>query len=162
MMGGMPDPSEMIDLLRTNPERIAELTAGLTAAQLNTPPEPGEWSAAELLAHLRSCSTLWGEYLAAIIAEDGTTFRVVNPAAWIEGTDYMRQKFAPAWRAYRNQRTQLLAVLTGLPAEKWRHTATITGAGAPLRKTVFDYVKRLATHERAHLRQLKKIVAQVG
>ncbi|MEV6964522.1 DinB family protein [Hamadaea sp. NPDC051192] len=153
----MPDRSQILELLRTNPERIAELTAGLTPAQLQTRPEPAEWSAAELLAHLRSCATLWGEYMATIAATDGTTFRVVNPAAWIEQTDYPRQKYGPAWRAYREQRAQLLTMLAELPEAAWAHTATITGAGAPLRKTVLDYAKRLATHERAHLRQFRKI-----
>jgi DinB superfamily len=157
----MPDRSHILELLRTNPERIAELTTGLTAAQLQTRPEPEEWSAAELLAHLRSCATLWGEYIAAIIAEDGTTFRVVNPATWIEQTDYMREKFALAWRHYQDQRTQLLTMLSDLPEATWAHTATITGAGAPLRKTILDYARRLATHERAHLRQFRKITEAV-
>ncbi|NUR72173.1 MAG: DinB family protein [Hamadaea sp.] len=157
----MPDRSQILELLRTNPERIADLTAGLTAAQLQKRPEPDEWSVAEVLAHLRSCATLWGEYMAAIIARDETTFRVVNPAAWIEQTDYMTQKFAPAWQAYARQRAGLLTTLAGLSEAEWAHTATITGAGAPMRKNVLYYATRLATHERGHLRQLRKTIEKL-
>ena len=50
----------MLTMLAEMPSRIAVLTEGLTPAQLLAPPEPGEWSARDVLAHLRACADMWG------------------------------------------------------------------------------------------------------
>ena len=68
-----------LKVLAATPSRIAELTEGLTAAQLLTPPEPGEWSARDVLAHLRACSDMWGKYITVILREDRPTFKAMNP-----------------------------------------------------------------------------------
>ena len=65
----MPRRSLAIDqaltLLAENPARIAELTVGLTPTQLHATPGRNEWSANEVLAHLR--------------ARDRTAHEVVGP-----------------------------------------------------------------------------------
>jgi len=43
---------QVLTLLAATPRRIAALTAGLAPAQLHTTPNPGEWSANDVLAHL--------------------------------------------------------------------------------------------------------------
>jgi hypothetical protein len=42
-----------LTMLTVTPARLADLTKGLTADQLLTHPEPGKWSARDVLAHLR-------------------------------------------------------------------------------------------------------------
>jgi hypothetical protein len=37
----------------------------------------------------------------------------------------------------------------------------VTGAGAPLTKTVLDYADRLAKHERTHVKQVAAVVARL-
>lgn len=44
---------ELIALLAAAPARLAELTAGRPSTQLHTAPASGEWSANDVLAHLR-------------------------------------------------------------------------------------------------------------
>ena len=60
----MPERSLTIEqvliMLAETPPRIAALTAGLAPAQLRTAPNQGEWSANDVLAHLRSCADVWG------------------------------------------------------------------------------------------------------
>jgi hypothetical protein len=46
-------------MLAATPPRITALTAGLGPAQLHTAPAPDEWSANEVLAHLRACADMW-------------------------------------------------------------------------------------------------------
>jgi DinB family protein len=146
-----------LTILRTTPSHIAALTDGLTPAQLRSAPGPEEWSASDVLAHLRSCADMWGGYMMTILAEDKPTIRVVNPRTWIEQTDYLELEFAPSLRAFTTQRAALLAVLESLPPEGWARTATVTGAGSPLQKTVLDYAVRLARHERPHVKQIERI-----
>jgi len=149
---------QVLTLLAETPRRIAALTAGLAPAQLHTAPNHGEWSANDVLAHLRSCADVWGNCIEVIIAQDTPTIRAVNPTTWINSTDYLEQEFQPSLYAFATQRTDLLAVLEPLAHEDWSRAATVTGAGKPLVRTVHTYAQRLARHERTHVKQIERIV----
>jgi hypothetical protein len=148
---------QLLIALAQAPERIAESTRGLTQAQLHAAPGPGEWSANEVLAHLRSCADVWGDCIVKILAEDRPKIRAVNPRTWIERTDYPRQKFRSSLQAFAKQRSELLAILEPLSQKDWGRQATVVGAGATLERTVEFYAQWLAEHERPHLKQIKRI-----
>ncbi|MDQ3467526.1 MAG: DinB family protein, partial [Chloroflexota bacterium] len=117
-----------------------------------------EWSANDVLAHLRASADVWGNCIAAIIAEERPTLRAVNPRTWIKQTDYLELEFRPSLRAFATQRADLLAVLEPLPPEGWSRAATVTGAGKVLERTVLFYARWLAGHERPHVKQIERIV----
>ncbi len=118
---------QILTTLAATPVRLADLTQGLTPAQLLAPPEPGEWSARDVLAHLRACSDMWGKYIKMILDEDRPTFKAVNPTTWIKQTDYLEQEFQPSLQAFTAQRAGLLVVLRPLAPGAWVRTATVTG-----------------------------------
>lgn len=144
-------------MLTEAPPRIAALTADLKPAQLHTPPNHGEWSANDVLAHLRSCADVWGNYIAVIIAEDMPSIRAVSPRTWIKKTDYPEQEFQRSLQAFTDQRAGQLAVLESLAPEGWARSATVTAVGKPIARTVHTYAERLAVHERSHVSQLEHI-----
>jgi uncharacterized damage-inducible protein DinB len=146
-------------MLAATPSRIADLTQPLSPVQLLTPPEPGQWSVRDVLAHLRACADMWGKYIALILNEDRPTFKAVNPTTWIKQTDYLEQEFQPSLQAFTIQRAELLDVLRPLPPEAWSRTATVTGAGKPRERTVHTYAQWLANHEQSHMRQFDRIVS---
>jgi len=111
-----------------------------------------------VLAHLRSCADVWGNCIAAILAEDRPTLRAVNPRTWIKQTDYPELEFRPSLQSFTMQRADLLAVLQPLPPESWARAATVTGAGRVLERTVLFYAQWLAHHERPHVKQIERIV----
>jgi hypothetical protein len=149
---------EVLSLLAETPTNIAALTDGLALAQLRIAPGSDEWSANDVLAHLRSCADMWGGCMRRILAEDRPTIRAVNPRAWIKQTDYLELEFAPSLRAFTTQRAELLAILEPLLPGNWLHAATVTGVGSPLQRTVLDYAERMTRHERTHVRQIESIV----
>jgi hypothetical protein len=151
-------PKQALTVLSATPARIAALTDRLTPAQLRTAPRPYEWSANDVLGHLRSCSDMWGGYIRKILAEDQPTIRAVSPRAWINETDYLKMEFQPSLRAFTTQRADLLAVLEPLSPEDWSRAALVTGVGRPLERTALDYAERLARHERPHVNQIERIV----
>lgn len=153
---------QTLTLLAETPGRIAALTADLSPAQLQTRPAPDEWSAVDVLAHLRACADVWGGCMATILAKDGPTLRAVNPTTWIRGTDYPTQEFQPSLQAFTSQRRELLAVLEPLTPAEWSRAATVTGAGKPLERTVFFYARWLAKHERTHFKQIARIAKMLG
>jgi uncharacterized damage-inducible protein DinB len=153
----MDNTPELLSLLAAAPSRIAAATADLSPAQLRAAPAPGQWSANDILAHLRACADVWGDCIATILAQDEPTIRAVNPTTWINQTDYLELEFGPSLAAFTAQRAALLAVLAPLPPEAWARGATVKGAGRTLRRTVFSYADWLASHERTHLKQIARV-----
>jgi hypothetical protein len=149
---------QVLSLLQATPLRLAELTTDLSPEELQTRPNPDEWSANEVLAHLRACADVWGNCIVAIIAEDMPTLRAVNPLTWIKKTNYLALEFWPSLRDFAIQRADLLAVLSPLPGDAWEHSATVTGAGKVLERSVLFYARWLAGHERTHVKQIERIV----
>ena len=147
-----------LTMLAATPPRLADLTDGLPPAQLVPPPAPGEWSARDVLAHLRACADMWGKCIAEILRQDRPTIKAVNPTSWIKQTNYREQEFHPSLRAFTVQRAELLAVLEPLAPDAWSRTATVTGGGKPRERTVRTYAVWLANHERSHLKQVERIV----
>lgn len=149
---------QILAILRETPSRLSVLTGDATETQLHASPRPGEWSAAEVLAHLRSCGDVWGDAIERIIAEDQPTIRAVSPTTWIEATDYRGLLFGPSLRAFARQRAQLLTLLGPLEHEAWLRSATVLGGGKPRELTVHAYANRLARHERTHWNQMEQTV----
>ena len=143
--------------------RLAELTGGLTPAQLRAAPAPDSWSVNDVLAHLRACHDVLGGNVLRILAEDHPAWKGMSPRAWMRKTDYPTWEFEPAFEVFARQRSELLAVLEPLPAEAWERTATVTG----MVRDVHEYSARfyaswLASHERGHLRSLPRIIGAVA
>jgi hypothetical protein len=149
---------QVLSLLAETPLRLAAMTAGLAPAQLNAAPARDQWSANQVLAHLRACADVWGECMVTMIAKDRPTLRAVNPRSWIDSTNYPELQFGPSLRAFARQRADLMAALDPLPRQAWSRTATVTGAGKPLERTILFYGRWLAGHERPHIKQVGRIV----
>jgi len=152
---------QVLSALTEQPNAIAALTAGLRRTRLHGSARRGEWSVNDVLAHLRSCADMWGECIATIVTEDRPTIRAVNPTTWIKRTNYPELQFAPSLRAFARQRAELLALLRPLPKAGWSRHATVTGAGRPRERTVLDYARRLANHERSHVKHIGRLVSSV-
>jgi hypothetical protein len=150
---------KILTILKETPPRLAKLTGGLVPAQLQTAHTVGEWSVHEVLAHLRACCDVWGDYyIMTILAEDHPTIKARNPRTWIKDTNYLEQEFQSSLRAFTKQRRKLLAILEPLPTKDWARTNTLTGAGKPLQQTLLSHADGLARHERAHLKQIERTI----
>lgn len=157
----MPKPpltfEQILELLEAAPARMTTMTSDLTATQLRTRPSADEWSANEVLAHLRACADVWGGCIARILAEDGLTLRAVDPRTWMTQTDYPDLEFEPSLAAFTEQRNELLTMLRPLSDEELARSATMTGSGRPIDRTVFSFAGRMAVHERPHLKQIERV-----
>ena len=148
----------VLTLLAATPTHIAALTADLSPEALQRRPSPEEWSANEVLAHLRACADVWGNCIRTILEEDRPTWRAVSPRTWIKQTDYPDLAFRPSLGAFTTQRADLLAVLSPLLIEARSRTATVTTVGRVLEPTLLSYAERLVVHERSHIKQIAFIV----
>lgn len=152
---------QILVILAGNPSRIAEITAGLSPAQLRTPPEVNEWSVNDILAHLRACSDVWGGQIFKILSEDTPTLIGINPRTWIKETNYLEMDFHPSFQAFSSQRAELLAVLEKIQLEDWNRTARVQAWGQIYTQKVHRYADGLARHERTHVRQIEQTAATI-
>ncbi|MFI5287224.1 MAG: DinB family protein [Candidatus Dormibacteria bacterium] len=149
---------QIVTQLADAPRRIAALTAGLAPSRLCTGPGDGEWSANDVLAHLRACADVWGDHISAIVAEDAPHRRGVNPRTWIKSTDYLELGFHDSLRSFLAQRAELLATLEDLSPDGWSRKAKVVAYGMTNERTLLSYAEHLARHERTHLKQIENIV----
>ena len=156
------DIEHVLALLRDNPAQIAAITGDLTPAQLHKQPGPEEWSANELLAHLRCCSDVRGKFILAMLDEDVPTLRDTSPRGWIKRTNYLELTFAESWDAFVAQRDALVARLEPLSAKDWARTAILKASRPMPTPTVLLYAQKLATHEHHHLDQFARIASVVA
>jgi len=112
----------------------------------------------EVLAHLRSCADVWGGCIATMLAAaESPTIRAGSPPTWLTQTDYLELEFQPSFRAYADQRHGLIETLQTLEPDEWLRSATVVGAGRPVQRSVHTYTEWIAIHERAHIKQIRRI-----
>lgn len=156
-----PDLSrdEILALLRANPAAIAAACDGLPDELAARVPGPGEWSAVQILAHLRACQDVWGGACRTILREDRPTIRAVGPRSYVRRTGYLEAPFGASFAAFRAERESLVRVLEGAPPADWMRSAIVTGAGAVMERTLTWYALGLADHERQHVRPMERLAA---
>jgi hypothetical protein len=153
----VPSPPLTIEQILTRlaegPSRLAELTAGLTPAQLSAAPAPGEWSVNDVVAHLRASGKTWGEKINALLGADRSEL-----GGGIEQRDHPGPDPVDVFRSYAAQRADLLAALEQLPPEAWSRVGIVTAGGRRYERTILYYADWMARHERPHIRQIERIV----
>ena len=153
---------EIMAILPATPSRITTLTDGLARDQLRASPEPGAWSANDVLAHLRASHDVLGGSILRILAEDRPAWKRLSPRAWMRKTDYLDWEFEPGVEAFKKQRAELLAVVESLPREAWDRTAIVTEKpGGTIDRSARFYGGWMAAHEREHCEQIAAIVDAV-
>ena len=152
---------EILAILPLTVPRLMELSDGLSSEHLHRPPEPGSWSVNDVLAHLRACNDVLGGAARRIVEEDHPAWRAMSPRRWQRTSGYHDWSFPDALTAFRRQRAELLDLLLPLPAEAWQRTASVAVPPKSVyERSVRYYGDWLASHERAHLRGLPRIIAR--
>ncbi len=146
--------SSLLARLQAQPEALGPLLFGLTEAQIQARPQPGNWSIFENLAHLARYEAVFRERIQRMLGEENPTFpRYVadeDPgfAAWCAKSF---QRLSQETRTQRADLNQFLAALS--PAELAR-TAQHPVYG-PM--TVEGWTEFFLLHEAHHLLTILKL-----
>jgi hypothetical protein len=89
----------ILDVLRTSSDRLVTLSEGLTPEHLLTEPEPGEWCARDVLAHILACQDTWGGCEVRLLQEDQPEIRGTNPMTRLAASDHGERSFASGFDA---------------------------------------------------------------
>lgn len=143
-------------MLAAHPRRIAAATRGISPRRLRTERILGEWTAVDVLAHLRCCADARGDFIPRILAEKRPTLRAIDPRTLFKTTPYRELAFADSLRAFARQRARHLKLLRSLSRAEWDRTAIVTGGGFARERSVLFYAAWIARHEPAHVGHIER------
>ena len=169
--GALPLPERLARLERT-PDDLLAAVGGRSEADLSRRPNPGSWSATDVVCHLRDIEELAMMRFRTMLAMDEPKVLVagarpknpaewglgggelpVDPDRWAEERQYARADPAAALAAFRRRRADSLAFLARLTPDQWQRGCLHPTLG---RLTFVDWTALLAGHDDNHVAQLRR------
>jgi DinB superfamily len=140
------------EILHGSINRIPFLLAEIGVERAQTPPAPGKWSAAEIIAHLADCEIVFAFRLRQTLAEDGPTIQPFDQEKW--AATYPGIEAGQALGVFTSvRRWNLQLIQNALPAAAGRK-ATHPERGTMTFQTI---VETMAGHDLNHIGQLQRI-----
>jgi hypothetical protein len=143
--------ADLIARLAATPARISQAISGMTEAQLRAPAADSEWSAAEVLAHLRASDDILSSRAFMILARDNPPLPSFDERRWAAVAGYVQADVQASLEAFRLRRAELAAMLRRATAGDWERTGVHEEHG-PM--TLLDVIQRVVEHEEEHCEQL--------
>ena len=145
--------SVMLDEMESFPDRLARLLERLDDVRAAQRPSEEEWSAAEVVAHLRDVDEIYGHRIARSLAEDDPLFEDFDQEAAVEARRGQTLPLAETFEAFARGRADLVARLRGLNDAQWARTGRHPVRGT---ETVLDNLRTLYRHDQAHAEQIRE------
>lgn len=142
-------------ILAATPERVAELTEDLDLETLQKRPEPNEWSAEEILAHLFDAEVVYSFRWRFTLAETDPVYPGYDQDEWIK---LPKPSFPEMLSAFASMRRANVWLVEETPTDQWDKDARHSERGSEPFGTSLAVV---AGHDLAHLKQLEQTVAIV-
>src|ERR1700681_3467501 len=108
-------------LQQAAPKKFAALTNALSKKRLAQRPGPGQWSIAEILAHLADAELVIGYRMRLILASNGTTIQAFDQDAWAKTFNYSRRDPKTSLETFRVLRENTLKLLSKVPRSSWEN-----------------------------------------
>ena len=150
---GMATLDEQLARMERTVNDYAAVVKNVSDAQLTKRPDPKNWSAKEVVCHVRDIEESFMMRFLSIMAMDDPKFLPVEPDRWAVERQYQRNDVQEALAALRTRREETLRFLRGLKPEQWERGGIHATRG---RMTLKDFVELMAWHDDNHLDQLKR------
>ena len=146
--------ADRLERLSRGPGELAKLLRGRSESKLMRRPDEQNWSAAEIVCHLRDAEEHLSGWMQHVVVMDEPPLVQTSTAdRWAEERQYARQHAGEAWNAFSRRRDETLAMLEGLEETQWSRGGHTRRLG---RVTLDDLVSLLAWHDDNHLDQIKR------
>jgi uncharacterized damage-inducible protein DinB len=151
-------PDDLIARLSAAPRRLTHAVEGLSADDLRATPAAGEWSVAQVLAHLRASDDILAYRVYCMLARDDPRLPGYDERRWADVAGYTHApEPARLLDAYAARRSELVMVLRTLAPADWRRGGHHEEHGA---LTITDVVTHLVAHEEEHCAQIEQLVVR--
>ncbi len=145
-----------IAVQRATPAKLEKAIKRLTPAQLRTRPEPGVWSIAEVITHLRDAELVVGFRLRMAVAQSSTPLQAFDQDLWAQHCNYAKEDARKTLTEFRVLREANHRLLKGIPKPVWENYGIHAERG---KETVTHMTRMIAGHDVNHLRQIEQRAA---
>jgi DinB family protein len=149
----MTSIEEQMARLERTPDDLEGAIKGVPDDVLSRRPDGKNWSAREVVCHVRDIEESFMARFQAIMVMTEPTFPPVEPDRWAEERQYQRNNVVEALHAFRTRRDESLKFLRGLKVDQWERGGIHATRG---RMSIKDFVGLMAWHDDNHLDQLKR------
>lgn len=153
---GDDDP---LAVLASTPARLAALVAPADAAVLAFTPEPSRWSIAEITAHLADAELVGGYRIRTVLATNGAPLQAYDQDRWAVTFDYRSSDARQSVELFSAYRRGTLRMLAGVAPDLLDNHGIHQERG---RETIRHIVRLYAGHDRNHLAQIERLLAQAA
>ena len=145
----------LLDALRSTVSDLVALTANRTPRDLNHAPQRGEWSAAQVAAHLADAEMVYSVRIRMILTQDNPTLIGYDQDAWTARLSMCDVNVAASVERFRILRDANLRLYESLEADEWMRVGTHEEQGLVSIKST---VETLIGHDRDHLGQIRRLL----
>lgn len=149
---GDADPWE---ILTSTAERLRQLVAGRSQADLAWKPAPDRWSVGEILAHLADCEVVAAWRLRTILATSGTTLQPFDQNRWAKALTYEHAPTDESLDVFEVNRRANVRLLRSVDPAMLDNFGVHAERG---RESARHLVQLYAGHDRNHLRQIEGLL----
>jgi hypothetical protein len=145
---------DLLTRLVSVPARIARAVSGWTEPQLHATPGDGQWSAADILAHLRASDDIVTPRVYMMLVRDDPPLPAYDERRWAAVAGYAGADFHGSLHLFGLRRAELVAVLHRAAPADWDRSGLHEERG---RISVLELIRRFVEHEEEHCAQLEAI-----
>jgi len=139
---------ELVDLLAATPNQLKE-----AAAAAGDPPE-GEWSAAQVLAHLATTEQLWLDRLNLILHQRDPLIKAPAAEFWALQEGFMSGDVETNLAEFNTRRGEVISMMMGLSLNDWARSGMHEVLGE---QSVEIIVEAAIDHDSEHLEQIRAL-----
>ena len=150
---GMATLEEQMARMERTAEDLAAAVKGVSDTALSKRPDEKNWSAKEVVCHLRDAEEAFLSRFQSIMAMDEPKFPAADPDRTAIERQYARNDAQKAVESFKGRRVETLAFLRELKPEQWERGGVHPARG---RMTMKDFVGLMAWHDDNHLDQIKR------
>jgi len=149
-------PGAILAVLRATPAALDTLIRQKPYEKIQQRPQPGEWSAGEIMCHLRDVEIeVYLPRVRMVISEINPFLPGVDTDPWAAERNYVSQDPKEALHSFVNARMELITMLKTLDPAGWDRQARHAILGPT---TLRELVNILLSHDRLHIQQIHKTV----
>ena len=155
---GYVEGQDAIKVQRSTAAKLKKLIHGLTPTQLKRKSEPGNWSIAEILAHLADAEIVASWRMRSVLGANGTAIQPFDQDVWASVFQYAKRDARQSLEVCRVLRENNLAMLKAIPRESWDNYGMHAERG---KETIAHLARMFAGHDTNHVLQVERIAGQL-
>lgn len=145
---------ELLFRLSDVPLRIARVVEGYNETELRAAHAEGQWSAMDILAHIRVSDAIVAYRAYVLLIRDNPALQAHDERLWAEIALYAQVDFRASLALYALQRAELVNMLRYTSLDNWQRIG-IHEVRGPV--SLLDVVTSLVEHEEEHCAQLEAL-----